>query len=112
MWAQIAQIDVLRSLSYTSITGAYAAVGAAFGFSPRLICITNNTNGDMLFSNDGVNDKLFIPKNAFKLFDIATNKGGMDGIWCLPIGTQIYVKQSTAATSGAVYVELIYGADT
>lgn len=108
-WSQIVQLDNLRSLGFASISGTYAAVGSAFAFPVRLICVTNNTDGDMIFSNDGVNDKLFIPKNSFKLFDLTTNKGGSDGIFTLLQGTVIYVKQSTASTTGAVYVEVIYG---
>jgi len=109
MWSQIVELDVLRSLSNTGISGTYAAVGTQFLYPARLICITNNTDGDMLFSNDAVNDKLFIPKNSFKLFDLTTNKGGSDGIFCLRQGTIMYVKQSTAASTGSVYIEVIYG---
>ena len=109
MWSQIAQFDKIRSLQNGSIAATYNAVGTPFAFAPRIICITNNTDGDMFFSNDGTNDNLFIPKNSFKLFDISTNKGGYDGIWCLPVGTQMYVRYNTAPTTGAVYIELLYG---
>lgn len=108
MTSLIAEIDTLRSLGFASISGAYAPVGSAFAFPVRLICITNNTNGDMIFSNDGSTDKLFIAKSSFKLFDITANKALKDSYWSFPVGTRFYVKQSTAATSGSVYIECIY----
>jgi hypothetical protein len=111
MWSQIVQLDTLRSIAYGSTSVSYAAVGTAFTHAARLVCFTNNTDGDMFISNDGVNDKLFIAANSFKLFDLTTNKsGGLgDGIFALPVGTIIYVRQSSTPTKGAVYVEVIYG---
>ena len=102
-------IDTLRSLAFGSISGSYAAVGTSFTHPVRLMCITNNTDADMLFSTDGVNDMLFIPSQSFKLFDLATNRALLGNIWCFPVGTQIYVKQSTAPTSGSVYFECLWG---
>jgi len=109
MSATCAIIDELRSLANGSISGAYATVGAAFEHPARLICITNNTDGDMLFSTDGVTDMLFVASRSFKLFDLTTNHGVYDATFVLPINTQIYVKRSTVPTTGSVYVEIIYG---
>ena len=50
-------IDTLRSLGFAGISGAYATVGAPFDFQVRLICITNNTAGDMFFTDDNTVDK-------------------------------------------------------
>jgi hypothetical protein len=112
----IVQFDTLRTRTVAvgpngPIDGTYRAIGVSFAHPARLICITNNTDGDMLFSNDGVSDKLFIPAHSFKLFDLTTNREGVNNssFFALPNGTIIYVKQSTAATTGAVYVEVIYG---
>lgn len=106
---QVVQIDNLRSLAFGSISGTYAAVGVPFLHPVRLICLTNTTDGDMLFSDDGVNDKLFIPAGGFKLFDLTTNRFNGAQYWVLPIHTQLYVKQSTAPTLGAVYIECLWG---
>ncbi len=108
MTSQIAVIDSLRSLANGSISGTYAAVGNPFQHLTRLICITNNTDGDMFFSTDGSTNMLFVAHNSFKLFDISTNKE-VNSPFYLPAGTQFYVKQSTAPTTGAVYIEVIYG---
>lgn len=109
MSTQVATIDNLRSLAFGSISGTYAAVGTAFTSAVRLLCITNNTNGDMFFSTDGVNNMLFIPLGSFKLFDVASNSSNNNTYFVLRTGTQFYVKQSTAPTSGSVYIEAILG---
>jgi len=106
---QVVQIDTLRSIAFGSISGTYAAIGTAFTEPVRLICFTNTTDGDMFLSDDGVNNKMFIPKGAFKLFDLTSNKFSATSFWVLPIGTQFYVKQSTAPTLGAVYIECLWG---
>lgn len=100
-------IDVIRTLAFGGISGTYAAVGTPFTFPVRLICFTNNTDGDVFMSDDGVNNQLFIPANSFKLFDVTTNRfGNIPGL-VFAIGTQFYVKQSTAPTMGAVYIECL-----
>ncbi len=104
--------DTLRSLNYTGISAVYAAVGTAFTVEPRILSLVNNTNGDVIFSDDNTNatGKLFLAKGTFKLFDLTSNlvPGKDDGFFCAK-GTILYVKQVTAPSSGDVYVELIYG---
>jgi hypothetical protein len=105
--AQTVTIDTLRSLAFGSISGTYAAVGTALTFPARLICFTNNTDGDMFFSEDGVNNNLFIAAGSFKLFDLNTNRVHQQQLWVFAIGTQFYVKQSTSPSKGAVYIEIL-----
>lgn len=107
--SNVAIIDTLRSLGNASISGSYAAVGSAISQPARLVCFTNNTDADMFFSDDGSNDKIFVAKGAFKLFDITTNRDAYDSYMALRAGTQFYVKQSAAPSTGSVYIEVIYG---
>jgi hypothetical protein len=107
--SEVAKIDTLRSLGESSISSSYAAVGSVITHPIRILCITNNTDGDMIFSDDGVNDKLFVAKSSFKLFDIATNKDDRGESFALTSQTQMYVKYSTSPSTGSVYVEVIYG---
>lgn len=102
-------VDTLRSLAHGSISASYAAIGSAITQPIRLFCVTNNTNGDMLFSLDGSTDQLFVAQGSFKLFDVASNRDDQDGYLALPANTTFYVKQSTAPSSGSVYVEIVYG---
>lgn len=102
-------LDTLRSIAFGSISGTYAAVGTALTHPMRLMVITNNTDGDMFISDDGVNNKLFVAASSYKTYDISTNRdGGKNESSKLPKGITMYVKQSTAPTKGAVYIEFFY----
>lgn len=112
MSAKRVYFDTLRSLAFGAISGTYAAVGPLLTVEPRIICLTNNTDGDMIFSDDLTNaaGKLFIPKGGFKLFDLTANMvPKKDDSFVIAKGTIIYVKQVSAPTSGAVYIEYVYG---
>jgi len=102
-------IEPIKTLAHGSIGAAYATVGVATTNEVRLVCITNNTEGDMYFSIDGSTNQLFVAAGAFKLFDLQANYyPKTDPLWVLPVGTQFYVKQITAPVSGAVYIECLY----
>lgn len=109
MASQIVRFDTYRTLGFASITNTFQVLGSAFSHTGRIMCITNNTDGDMIFSIDGVNNQLFIPRNTFKLFDLVTNKECLDQTYVLIKGTQFYVKYATVPTTGAVYLEVVYG---
>lgn len=108
MASQTAVIDAYRTLAFGGISGSYAVVGTPFTHMTRLFCITNNTNGDLIFSLDGTTNQLFVAAASFKLFDLMTNKE-LSAPFFLPAGTQFYCKQKTAPSSGDVYIEAIYG---
>jgi hypothetical protein len=111
MSAKKVYFDTLRSLGFASISATYAAVGSALTVNPRIMCITNKTAGDMIFSVDSSNadGNLFVPAGTFKLFDLTANLvPGKDDNFVIAEGTQFYVKQVTAPASGAVYIEFIY----
>lgn len=105
--SQVVTIDTIRTLASGSISGTYAAVGTTLSFPTRLICFTNNTDGDMFFSEDGVNNNLFVAAGSFKLFDLNTNRLNQQQLWVFATGTQFYVKQSSAPSKGAVYIECL-----
>jgi hypothetical protein len=107
MAAQVVRVDALRTLAFGSISGTYTPLGTAFAHSMRLIKLTNTTNVGLTFSFDGVTNNLFIPAGAFTLFDLTTNKTSPTVTFVFQIGTQVFVMG--APTSGAVYLECIYG---
>lgn len=109
MSRQAVTMDTIRTLAFGGISASFATVGGVLTQPVRLITFVNATDGDMFFSDDGVNSKLFLPAGTFKLFDITTNKFGKDSIWAFPINTQFYVKQSSAPSKGAVYIECLWG---
>lgn len=102
-------IDEIRSLDFSSISASYAAVGSAVTIRPRIIVLSNNTQGDMMFTDDLTKDKMFLAAGAFRLIDISANMmPARDDGYRLPEATQFYVKQITAPVSGSVYIEIWY----
>ena len=106
----IVRIDAYKTVSAGSITGAFTPVGTPLQHNWRAFRIVNATDGNLIFSLDGVTDNLFLPVNSFVLYDISTNSAPLNNIDQLVFGinTQFYVKQSTAPTMGAVYIEGFY----
>jgi hypothetical protein len=105
----LAQFDAIRTLGFAAISPAYANVGVVTAHPVRWCCITNNTAGDLYFTTNTVRDEIFIAKGSNKVIDIQTNQNAQfDDQYVLPIGTQFSVKQITAPTSGAVYIEVLY----
>jgi len=101
--------DDIRTLGFAGISGAYATVGSALTVQARMICFSNNTQGDMYFTDDNTADRIFVAAGSFKLWDVQANMNTKkDDRFVLPEGTQFYVKQITAPTSGSVYIEVIY----
>lgn len=101
--------DELRSLAFGGISAVYAPVGSPLSVMGRGICFTNNTEGDVLFTDDLSKNKIFVAAGSFKLWDVQANMNAQfDDKYVLPIDTQFYVKQLEAPVSGSVYIEIIY----
>lgn len=106
----VARADSIRSLAFGGISGSYAPVGAPLSKNWSMFRITNNTNGDLFISFDGTTDNLFVPANGFVLYDLSTNAPPVsvtDNL-VLAINTQFYAKQSSAPSTGSLYIEGIY----
>lgn|SRR5574338_897719 len=106
----IVRMDTLRSKAFGSITNAYTTLGAPLTNNWRVFKITNNTDGDMFISLDGVIDNLFVPAYSFTLYDLSTNAANVqdsDG-FVMQIGSQFNIKYSSAPTVGSVYIEGLY----
>lgn len=104
------KFDTLRSKAFGDITASYTVLGSVLAQNFRLMRIVNNTDGALLISTDGTTDKVFIPAYGFVLYDLATNAPNVKNSdsFVFAIGTQFYVKYSTAPTVGSVYLEGIY----
>jgi len=101
--------EPIKTLGFAAIGAAYAAVGAATTHEVRMVRIHNNTEGDMYFTTNLLQDEMFLPAGTFVLWDLqANNYQKTDPKFVFEVGTQFYVKQSTAPVSKAVYVECIY----
>lgn len=106
----VARFDTLRSTAFGSITNSYTTLGTALTQNWREFCLVNATDGDMLISADGTTDNFFLKANSFLLWDLSTNAQPIASTdtFELAIGTQFYVKYSSAPSTGSVYVEGIY----
>jgi len=103
--------EPLRTLAFGGISGAYAAVGSPLDNMVRVFCITNNTEGDMIFSLDNsvADGHMFVAAGSYKLYDIQANiNPQFDDKYVLAIGEQFYVKQNTAPVSGDIWIECLY----
>jgi hypothetical protein len=103
--------ESLRSLAFGGISGTYAPVGSPLENQVRAFCITNDTQGDMIFSLDNTNASghMFVAAGSYKLYDVQANMNTLiDDKYVLAVGEQFYVKQVTAPVAGNVYIECIY----
>jgi hypothetical protein len=103
--------EPLRSLAFGGISGTYAAVGTPLENPVRAFCITNNTQGDMIFAIDNTvaAGHMFVAAGSYKLYDVQSNiNPQFDDKFVLAVGTQFYVKQNTAPVAGDVWIECLY----
>lgn len=101
--------EELRTLASGGISAAYASVGVPTANPIRIFCISNNTQGDMLFTTDTSRDEMFVPAGTFRLYDLQSNiNPQFDDKYVLQIGTQFSVKQLTAPVAGSVYIECLH----
>lgn len=103
--------EPMRTLAFGGISGTYAAVGDPLDNPCRVFCITNNTQGDMIFAVDNTvaAGHMFVAAGSYKLYDLQSNMNvQFDDKYVLPIGTQFYVKQDTAPVDGDVWIEVLY----
>lgn len=108
MPSQIVRADNLRSVAHGSISGSYVALGSKFAHPMRILHFVNQTDGDLIISFDGIADNLFIPAGSFVLYDFCANEDPSLPFY-VSNNTQIYVKQSSAPSSGSVYLMAFYG---
>ena len=85
--------EAVREIAATSLTTAYQPLGSVFLRDAFRIWITNNTNGDIYLSTDGVTDMKKLPAFTGRANDDKTND--MYRIH----GTQWYIR--FAATPGS-----------
>jgi hypothetical protein len=110
-FSSIMQWAALQTLGFASISGTYAKLGTPIPNTARLVAITNNTDGDMLVSTDGTTNNIFIPASSSRIYDITANTGGSTNgsPIRIPKSTQFWIKDSTAPSKGAVWLEVLHG---
>ena len=102
--------DTVKSLAFGSVGAAYMGIGTAFDKPIRILLVQNLTDATLMFSFDGVNDHLPLPRDGYILLDVTANKAIEHGYYVAE-GTRIYVKEVDTPTVGSVYVSSFYGAN-
>ena len=104
-----AKFDNLREIAGTSINSSYQLVGTIFIVNPRIIAFHNSTDVDLYVSTDGINNKLRMASNSFKIHDVQANKSD-SGDNLIPKAIGIWVKETSEGTptEGDFWVEAIY----
>ena len=101
--------DILRSLDWTLVTNNYVAVGTSLENPARLITILNDTDVNILISDNGIYDKKISIANSMRVMDLTANSAPE----CEPLefsaNQYIWVKAEGALpTSGKIYFEIDY----
>lgn len=103
------RFDALKEVPFSSIGVGYQVLGGKVTNPCRQVVFNNALDQAVYISFDGVTDNLRLQSNSVKLFDFTSNKAKDNG-WFLDKGTQIWIKQVSAASSvGDFWVELVYG---
>ena len=96
--------EAIREIAAGTVTTNYQVLGGVFTRDAFRLWITNNTNGDVYLSIDGVTNNLKLPAQSGRAYDDKTND------MFHKAGTQWYVKYAVApgAPAGWVGVEVEY----
>ena len=96
--------EAIREIAAGSLTTSYQVLGAVFTRDSFRIWLTNNTNGTIYLSTDGVNNHLKFPPLSGRAYDNKTND------MFVKSGTQWYIKWESApgAPSGWAGLEVEY----
>lgn len=96
--------EAIREIAGTSVTTAYQVLGGVFTRDAFRLWMTNNTNGDIYLSTDGVTDMKKMPAFSGRAYDDKTND------MYRKKGTQWYIRYQTAPTtpSGWAGLEVEY----
>lgn len=96
--------EAIREIAAGTITGVYQLLGSAFTRDAFRLWITNNTNGDIYLSTDGVTNMIKMPGISGRACDEKTND------MFRARGTQWYIKYDVVpgAPAGWAGLEVEY----
>ena len=96
--------EAIREIAANSITGTYQLLGGIFTRDAFRLWLTNNTNGDIYLSTDGVTDMKKLPGSSGRACDDKTND------MFRKKGTQWYIRYDVVpgAPTGWAAIEVEY----
>lgn len=101
--------EPIRQAAFGSITSSYTALGTALAHKARIIAFKNNSDANIYFSQDGIDDHYYlIPGESYPLDITANRVAGYPAY--ISKDTQFYLKDDgSAATTGTVSLIVLYG---
>lgn len=81
--------EAIREIAAGSITGSYQVLGGVYTRDSFRLWLTNNTNGDIYLSTDGVTNMKKLPAGSGRALDDKTND------MYRKTGTQWYIKYAS-----------------
>lgn len=108
MGSNIVRFDALRSIAAASITASYTKLGTSFTHAMRVLNFKNDTDTDMFISFDGTTDNLIVESGSFDLYDLTSDQDANES-FRYENGTQVYIRYSTAPSTGSFYLVAIFG---
>ena len=106
--------ETQRSISAASIAGSpgtLLGIGTAYANPVRIYYLLNNTDADLQFSWDGINNSFVLPSKGFLLLDVTTNRTDSGGSCNIAQGDRTYVTTLGTPTTGSVYLTIFYGSN-
>lgn len=101
--------DTIRELGFASIGANYALVGTPFDDEVCMLAIINTTDQDLYLSDDGINNKIYLPTQTARIYDFASNKSNTtERTKVISDGSAFFVKHSgVAPLSGSIFIETV-----
>lgn len=101
-------MEICKVVGFASTGAVYVPIGASNEKVGRMLLIQNKTDGDMWFSDNGIDDKFPLSAGDKIVLDCMANQFDGRGLW-FPIGSHLFVKRLTVPTLGGVYLTVFYG---
>lgn len=101
-------IEVCKTVGFAATGAGYVPIGNPTEYVGRMLLLQNKTDGDMWFSDNGIDNKFPLFAGDKVVLDCMANQFDGRGLWW-PVGSKLYVKRITVPTLGSIYLTVFYG---
>lgn len=103
--------EAARTIAAASIVANYSLIGSVFTHPISILYIYNDTDGDLWFSLDGVENGFAMKAGTQEPFYVTSNTKKADPGLFIAASDGVYVKRLDTPTTGSVYVSALYGSN-